>query len=129
MNILVVSYVDCITNRIKELVEKEYKEVNIDVVKDAANARYNSSVVNYDLVIIDMRIQQYDGEIIKPILIPATLFLKDLKKRFPLTKVFALFDEGETGKKGQDEITALGYEIAAYDYLSIEWETKLLQYI
>lgn len=129
MNILIIAYNDQVANEIKEVINKKSIGVNVDVVEDISHARYQVNHKEYKLVIVDMMVQEFFGMSTKPILHSPTMFLKKLKNDFPQLKVFALFNEKETGKKGQSEIQALGYEVAAYSFISTEWRNKLVKYI
>jgi len=129
MNILIVSYVYGITESIKKVIKKKYQNANIDVVNDTFKATRIIQLNNYDIVVIDMMVQETINVLSKPILVPALEFLKELNEKSNNTKAFALFDEDETNKKGQDEVLALGYSITNFEFSSNEWEKKLLDYI
>ena len=129
MNILIVSYLDYVTNQIEIVIKQACKDVNINITKSTSKANFFIMQKECDLVIIDMMVQEYSDKITKPILESSITFLKSLKSEYPAIKAFALFDEDETGKKGQDEISDLGYELAAYNPFSKEWEEKLKNYI
>lgn len=130
MNILVVSYVDYITDEIKKVLSQK-ENVSIDVAKDTieATTHVKRSPREYDLIVIDMMVQSCFYTMDQPLLQPALIFLNQIKKIKPFIKVFALFDEAETEKRGQKEVKDLGYEIAAWEFRSIEWEDKLSKYI
>lgn len=138
MNVLVISYVNGMTQSIiNTVVETTSEAAMIEIVKDTCAARlsYYRAACVYDVVIIDMMVQEHmnrshcsDG----PLLVPAFQFigwLENMPEEKRPKKIFAIFDEAETGKKGEDIITNKGYAFANYDFSSTEWQLKLIDYL
>lgn len=132
MRVLVVSYVDCITDEIVLCIRKFDSNVIIDKVKDVWSAKhYLRTKEKYDVIVIDMMVQEDYNMLIDPILQPALNFisLREYDKfNFP-NKLFALFDYDETGDKGKDEVYKAGFELANFNFMSLEWRNKLMQYL
>lgn len=136
MRALVVSYVDGITESIVEAIRVFDVNAIIDTVKDTWSARHNLEKAGkdnkYDIIVIDMMVQEDNGILIDPILEPALSFIelgnKFEKLNFP-KKVFALFDPEETGDEGKDKVHEMGYAISDYIYNSKSWERDLFEYI
>lgn len=129
MNILVISYVEYITTQIEMLLKNKYNDCNILVANDTKDAKRLLYENDFDLIIIDMMVQESLHLINNSILMPALQFLRYVNFRCPNIKVFALFDESETGKAYQEEVESMNYKIANCDVASVEWEQKLLNYI
>ncbi len=136
MKVLVVSYVDGITEEIVEVIKSFDDNVKIDKVKDTLSAcnyiqkqRFNERL--YDIVVIDMMVQEDNSRVVGPILKPALDFLKrSNKENFHLpSKVFALFDPDETGDKGKEEVKKLGFAVSDFSFRSIQWKNELYDYI
>lgn len=138
MNVLVISYVDGITQSIiNTVVETTSENCMIEVAKDICAARlsFYKEICAYDVVIIDMMVQEHINRFNccrEPLLVHSLEFIDWLEKmpeeKRP-KKIFALFDEAETGKKGEDIIANKGYAFANYDFSSIEWQLKLIEYL
>lgn len=132
MKVLVVSYVEGITEEIVEVIKNVWADVNIDIAVDTWHARYNLSKNEYDLMIIDMMAQEDNNHCVGPLLKPALDMLKFIDKSKVLNKpkkVFALFDKDETGEAGKEEVTTLGYKIADFTFASIQWRRELTEYM
>ena len=129
MNILIITPNNQVANEIKETVNKDIIGGNFDVVVDISHARYQVRSKEYKIVVIDMMSQEFFNMNTKPILYSPTSFIKKLKIENPQLKIFALFNENKTGKKGQDEIKELGYEVGAYSFISNEWRKRLKKYM
>lgn len=136
MKALVVSYVNGITESIIEAIRMFDENAIIDTVKDTWSARHNLEKAGkdnkYDIIVIDMMVQEDNGILIDPILEPALSFIelgnKFEKLNFP-KKVFALFDPDETGERGKDEVREMGYVVSNYQFNSIQWRGKLHEYL
>lgn len=136
MKALVVSYVDGITKSIVESIWMFDGNSVIDTVKDTWSARRNLEKAGkdnkYDIIVIDMMVQEDNGILIDPILEPALSFIelgnKFEKLKFP-KKVFALFDSDETGNRGKEEVLKMGYAVSNYCYNSIQWIRELHEYL
>ncbi|MDO4282900.1 MAG: hypothetical protein Q4D02_04610 [Clostridia bacterium] len=132
MKALVVSYVDGITEEIKEVLKKYDCHMNIDTSVDICHARHHITMKEYDILVIDMMTQFDDNYCIGPLLKPALDFLSSITKSSKINKpkkVFALFDECETGDKGKDIVLNLGYKIANFSFASMQWRRELLKYM
>lgn len=133
MKVLVVSYVDYITEGFVEVIKKVNSDAVIDVVKDTWSAeRKLFRPGDYDIIVIDMMVQQYDGRITAHVLESALGFLELIKSSSRIKapeKVFALFDPDETEDRGKDEVTKMGFAVADYNFCSIDWRTKLFEYL
>ena len=137
MNVLVISYVDGITKSIiNTVVETTPEDGMTKVAKDICDARmsfYKGEC--YDVVIIDMMVQEHMNRFNcshGPLLVPALQFIEwieEMPEEKRPKKIFALFDEAETGKKGEDIIADKGYAFANYDFSSIDWQLKLTEYL
>lgn len=136
MKALVVSYVDGITESIVEAIRMFDKDSVIDTVKDTSSARHNLRLLGeentYDIIVIDMMVQEDYGILADPILEPALRFIR-LRNRFEKLnfpkKVFALFDSNETGERGKEEVREMGYAVSNYCFYSIQWRRELHEYL
>lgn len=129
MNILIVCSNERVVEQIESTLGRKYKDARFIEVDDISHARYHTNQGKCDIVVIDMMVQECLGGAPKPLLQPAITFLKKVKLQFPLVKVLALFDEQKVGKKGQDEIMALGYGVTSWKPYSSDWMRKLNEYL
>lgn len=136
MKALIVSYVDGITEEIVDAIKRFDDNVEIDKVKDTLSAchylgRQKYFERLYDVIVIDMMVQEDNGKLTKPILKPALDFLKTSKSgkfQFP-NKVFALFDPDETGDRGKAEVEELGFAVSDFNFCSLQWREQLYDYL
>lgn len=136
MKALIVSYVDGITEEIVNAIKRFDDDFEIDKAKDTLFARHYLGRQKYcerlyDIIIIDMMVQEDNGKLTKPILKPALDFLKLSKSgmfQFP-NKVFALFDPDETGDRVKAEVKELGFEVSDFNFCSLQWREELYNYL
>lgn len=132
MNVLVVSYVEGITEEIVEVIKKTCQDASIDIVLDTLHARSNLFKREYDLMVIDMMVQKDNNYCVGPLLKPALDLLNninDFKRLNKPKKVFALFDKDETGNAGKNEVISLGHKISDFNFSSIQWRCELMDYM
>ena len=124
MKVLVVSCVDDLISSIVETVLKFDENAVIDIVDDIRSAISNLTKAQndnkYDILFIDMMVQDYRKIPNESILDPALNFFRTGKRftrvNFP-KKVFALFDTSKTGDKGKDEVREMGYFVLDYSFI------------
>lgn len=111
VNILIVSYEDGITSEIINSVSKKYKNFCIHIAKNIVEAELLIAKNNYNLVIIDTMTPD-DEEVISESVIPSINFVFLAKYYYAKnSKFIAIFDENETGQKGQEEMKKYGVSV------------------
>lgn len=128
MRVLIVSYLEGITDAIIKVVKDFDENAEIDITTEVIRAHQRVYARHYDVIIIDMMTPFKSNNKSDNILEPALSFLKGDKAEFP-KKVFVLFDPEETGDEGKDKVREMGYAISDYIYNSKSWERDLFEYI
>lgn len=129
MNILIISYVNTITEQAKEAIIKKYENAIIKEVNDILHAKYELVNNDYDFIVIDTTVRENCRIKDKNLTEPTVNFLMWLKTYFPEIGAFALFDETETGKECKKYIQKLDYEVNSWNMSSIEWCQNLIKCI
>lgn len=137
MRVLVISYLDDVTDEIIDTLRFFDENIKISLAKDTWFAKYllksqMNSNEEYDVLVMDAMVQETNGFESEVLLKPTIDFLRSgkitHKVKFP-KKVFVLFDTAKTGSVGKAEVKKLGYTFANYYKGANQWKDLLIDFL
>ncbi len=132
MKALILSFVGTMTKEVKDVIIQYDKSIIIDSVSNTLDAATKVMKNYYDIIVIDMMIQENNKDWKTPAIKSGLNFLKThiSKQDIKLPrKVFALFDRWETSNNVKDIVKNLGYAYSYYDGMSDDWKRELVEYL
>lgn len=134
MRVLVISYLEDVTDAIIGTIRCVDERIDISLARDTWFAKHLLKDTNYeyDAIIMDIMVQETNGFESDIFLKPAIDFLRSgkitNKVKFP-KKVFVLFDTTKTGSTGKVEVKKLGYDFCNYHRGANQWKEELIDFL